>query len=286
MIPKIATFVWMSCRDSNVVLDNVARFRTLCPDWEIRLIDSIPDDVSVDVAEALKFVQRRASRAELLKWWALRETGGIVMDGDVGAIRSFQDLTVMRRFWASKNGGRDLSTHVMGASQQDALVRQTLEALIKTITIEKILEDSAETSTILAEWIEKNWRNRLYRTPEHYFSIFRQQGTASDFLKMSTEQQLSELNRLGGRIKTNIPPFAIKTWGLVPKEKESESVPIRVVPAQSSPVEEISAEEASRRLSICLDCQHFVPDTEECRQCPCRASRKVAGLRRCPLQKW
>ena len=118
MIPALAHFVWLGSTPPAWVLRHMAAFEVHNPGWEVRLHTDGTDDA--DLMRAYAVSDLWCQRADIMYAGLLRRFGGLVVDCDSLAVRSFDPLLTAGEFWTTRHppgvgGPRRLTNGMMGA---------------------------------------------------------------------------------------------------------------------------------------------------------------------------
>lgn len=215
-IPALAHFLWLGGPVPKMVRDNIDRFRQLHPDWDVRLWLGVPPGMPDDLMQALYSTHELCMRADIIRLWLLHENGGVYLDGDIFALRSFDELRGHESFAAFRLHGT-LNNAVLGSTAHSAGITRLIEEVRATFSRCPSATRRTAYGPDLLSRVHHRSPGLLRVLPAHYFYIFQTQGTALRFIAASEEDRRTMIDVVRDRISDREEPFAIHTWG-IPKE--------------------------------------------------------------------
>lgn len=129
MIPKIIHFCWLSNDPYPAKIKKcIDSWSAVLPDYEIRLwnFDTLGEHCNRWVREAYQH-KKYAFAADFVRVFALYNYGGIYLDSDVEAVKSFDRLLHLPYFFCQEAGGWAVEAACMGAEKGHPLFKSLLE---------------------------------------------------------------------------------------------------------------------------------------------------------------
>ena len=131
MIPKIIHYCWFGHGEMpQLAKDCIASWHQCMPDWEYKLWNEEAYDVNSHAYTREAYAAGKyAFVSDYVRLWALEREGGLYLDTDVLAFRSFEDLLANKAF-AGFEGSKHqpIGTCVMGSEPHGEWVSTMLEA--------------------------------------------------------------------------------------------------------------------------------------------------------------
>ena len=129
-LPRLAHFIWLGGRETapRWAVANVKRFAALHPGWQVRVWTDLPADMPPDLYRIAADCEFVCSRKDVLSYWLLYRHGGIYIDCDVVALRSFEPLLRYPSAFAGVQHDGRINCAIMGSlpgrrAMADALAR-------------------------------------------------------------------------------------------------------------------------------------------------------------------
>ena len=128
MIPKKIHYCWFGGKAKpKAVLDCIASWRKVCPDYEIVEWNETNFDVHINpYCEQAYSLKKWAFVSDVVRVYALSVHGGIYMDTDVEVVRNFDDLLHYTAFFGFE-GTQWVATSTMGAEAGNHIVGEFME---------------------------------------------------------------------------------------------------------------------------------------------------------------
>ncbi len=218
MIPKIAHWIWLNDNLPDWAARNINSFRTLHPDWIIRIWHDLPKEFPDSLRAIFDELLWYSSRSDILRYWLLWEYGGIYLDTDVVALRSFEPLRRHELFLAPcQPVGHDtphLACALMGSLPRSKPAWKILEACIERASTSEPPRRITYGPDLLS---------KLFRTPKdgaeilplHYFYAIPDRETAHRVWELDADARRKALADIVMRTHgVDHPPFSFHLWGV------------------------------------------------------------------------
>lgn len=215
--PKLAHFAWLGGPLPPFALENIERFRRLHPGWDVRVWMGIPDGMPEDLIEIIYSTPDLCMRADVIRYWLLHEFGGLYLDTDVYVFREMNALREHDFFVTRSHDKKNFFNSVLGCSPRSPAAAAVLKEVRESYRNRPAAIHRCHYGPNLFKRLHELQPGLLTILPEHYFYIFRTQGSAIKFAKASRLDQEAMLAAVSDRIADGVKPFAVHTWG-IPKE--------------------------------------------------------------------
>jgi len=130
-IPPFAHFIWFdhsSKKRPGWVDKIVGEFAILHPQWRVKVWDKVPAEFGDDqLVRRLADSHQFCMMSDILSYWLLWKYGGVYLDVDVVAVKSFDPLRHAHAF-VGRHKSRYVNCAVMGSEPQSWFASQCLEA--------------------------------------------------------------------------------------------------------------------------------------------------------------
>ena len=128
MIPKIIHYCWFGANEKpKAIVENIAKWKTLLPDYEIIEWNEHNFDICYNVLTKEAYENKKyAFVSDIARLYALSEKGGIYLDTDVEVLRPFDDLLDREYFFGREYSGV-IGTATIGASAQCPIIKEFLQ---------------------------------------------------------------------------------------------------------------------------------------------------------------
>lgn len=148
-IPKTIHYCWLSGEpypnDIQVCIDS---WHEIMPDYQIKLWDTNNFDVNAcDYTKEAMECKKYAFVSDYIRLYALYTEGGIYLDSDVKAIRSFDSLLEEKAFIGYESGGR-LGPWLIASEKGNPLIKELLDYYIGKSFYKKNGEKDLTPNTI------------------------------------------------------------------------------------------------------------------------------------------
>jgi mannosyltransferase OCH1-like enzyme len=157
MIPKIIHYFWFSNDPIPFKLQNcIDSWMQQMPDYEIRKWDTT--NVVIDCAFAQRALkdEKWAFLTDYFRFKILFEIGGIYLDSDVYALKSFNSLLIHESFWSSTDF-KKVDPFIIGAVPKNSVI---LECMNKYKSLSLEFTDYPTAPNVIKEIFEKNGYNQ------------------------------------------------------------------------------------------------------------------------------
>lgn len=222
MIPKIAHFIWFGTAPE-WVLKVVAEFKALHADWDVRLWTSIPRDMPDGIRRRLLPCDQICQWADIFAVWLLYKYGGVYLDTDAIAIRSFDPLLKLPGVTAftspHNNGDARLTNGLMGSAPKSAAFARCMRYIeesdppMRGPALQRRCYYGPDMLTELFKTLKEPGMTVL---PWHYFYPYtydeRQQ--AAQCWRSDPATRVALVDELRTRFSDGVAPFAIHLWGV------------------------------------------------------------------------
>ena len=219
MIPKLAHFFWFGSEPPYWACENVRAFREVNPTWRVglhsgRLFDN-------DLELAFDRCHLWCQVADIAYCDVLREQGGVVLDCDFVALRSFDPLLDRGPAWTTRHpptvgGARRLTNGVMGAEPHSSAMELACEEIARIGRDTKGPFRRCEFGpTMLTRLFGEGGMTIL---PHHYFYPWGVVGGEREQARLfwggCKILRQSMLHKIRDRFTDGERPFAVHLWGV------------------------------------------------------------------------
>jgi hypothetical protein len=221
-IPAQAHFTWLGGPMPRMMEDNIARFRSLHPCWEIRTWIGVPPGIPECLVRVIYSTPELCMRADIIRVWLLHELGGVYLDGDMFALRNFDELRKHESFIGRRSHGT-LNNAVIGATAGSEFTTRMLAEIRASFSrCPSARRRTAYGPDLLAR-IRYRANSVVTVLPAHYFYLFPTHESAMRFVRVGADEQRAQIDAMREHICDEVEPFAVHTWGI----PESEMPPGR-----------------------------------------------------------
>lgn len=129
MIPKIIHYCWFGEKPfPPIVVKCLESWKKILPDYELMLWNESNSPIHHPYVSAASSAKKYAFMADYVRFWALKNYGGIYLDTDVLVIKSFDELLGQTFFCGLENveSVKAVGACVMGAERDSQIVKQIL----------------------------------------------------------------------------------------------------------------------------------------------------------------
>lgn len=216
-IPPVAHFTWLGGPIPKIVQRNIAEFRALHPSWDVKLWAGVPPGMPDDLRVALYRTSELCMRADIIRLWLLHEYGGVYLDGDVIALRSFEELRGYDHFAGYRRHGT-INNAVLGAAPRSGAMQLLMEELRSSLNTPAAQQQRTMYGPDLLRRIHARQPGALNILPAHYFYIFNTHKTGAHFARATSSERRDLIEKVRDRISDGVEPYAIHMWG-IPREE-------------------------------------------------------------------
>ncbi|MBR3455924.1 MAG: hypothetical protein IKH26_11430 [Bacteroidaceae bacterium] len=138
MIPKKIHYCWFGgCPKPKDVLECIASWRKMCPDYEIVEWNETNFDVHINTyCEQAYSLKKWAFVSDVARLYALFSFGGIYMDTDVEVVRDFDDLLHYHAFFGFE-GTKWVATSTMASESDNPILKNFMDHYAQRTFIKK-----------------------------------------------------------------------------------------------------------------------------------------------------
>lgn len=211
MIPRKAHFIWFGKRPEWVE-KNIEAFRSLHPDWQIKLHSEKTDWLSYIPPSLRKTaidMEYCCSRADLLRYAILYEEGGLYLDADCLALRSFESLLDLKCFAGRHVKKRLVNNGVMGAVSGAGPLKHIL-AECQRIASNGQAEERTSYGPKLLTSLYGESNNGLKVLPSNYFYPVDNSRLAHKIWRKPEQERKQAIANL----RYSEPPYCLHLWGV------------------------------------------------------------------------
>lgn len=214
VIPKLAHFIWLGSPPPPTVLDNVTRFQELHPNWSVRLWRDLPENLPDEMRTVCKEAPLLCMVSDILRIWLLHQFGGVYLDCDVFALRSFEELRHFDHFVAYEKGTPVVTNSVVGASQRSDFVARLLERLQRLLGRDpNALIRTAFGPRLYSQLVREN-PERTNVFPTHYFAPFHNHATACEAISAEQQNPGHVFANFTSLFIDGVRPYAVHAYGI------------------------------------------------------------------------
>ncbi len=170
MIPKIAHFVWFG-KHRSWVQDNIDVFIRHHPDWDVRVytgtdnwLDLVPEALHKAAIDAPKL----CTRSDLISYGVLQKVGGVYLDVDCVALRSFDTLLDCDFFVGHQNDGQ-VNCAVMGSIPGSEAINKIVDSCIEIVKNKERITRMTFGPALLTRVFKDKEFERTDVFPKQYF---------------------------------------------------------------------------------------------------------------------
>jgi FkbM family methyltransferase len=219
-LPKRLHFVWLGSSPPRWQQDFMAKFEKLHPEWEIELWTGMPDGADPATRAAYEGAEYLCQRADLLRYWALFEQGGIYVDGDMLAERSLNPLRFLGPVWAARQHDGRINNACMGALPGHPTMRLILDSAVDVYKkrVRQGFSFPAKRAdygpNLLTRLKADGAASGLLTVHKHYFYPLDKRASAHNYWKAPAARRKKHHKALRKRFVDGEAPFMVHLWGV------------------------------------------------------------------------
>jgi len=219
MIPRLAHFFWFGEQVPVWVRMNVQAFKEMNPRWEVSLYHTWA--FSRDLGPAVDRCHLWCQVADIAYCDVLRQQGGVVLDCDTVAIRSFDPLLIWASPWTTQHpptvgGARRLTNGVMAGVAGGPTMTQACEEIARIARESKGRFRRTEFGPAMLTRLFSDGGMMLL--PHHYFYpwglLKGEREKAHAFWHAGEADRQQMLHGISKRFTDGEPPYAVHLWGV------------------------------------------------------------------------
>lgn len=220
VIPRKLHMVWLGSEPPALVQANITRLVELHPGWEFMLHTDLPESADPELCKAYDAAEQWCQRADIVRYVAMRDHGGIYIDSDCVPLRNLEPLLAVGPLWGARQADRRFNNCVMGCVRGCDAIEAVLEGVREAYRASVAAGNGgapikrADYGPNLLTRLKREGLDDLREVMKHYFMIYDRSKSAHNFLNASDEERQVALEAVKGRIHDDHLPFVIHLWGI------------------------------------------------------------------------
>lgn len=229
-IPRIIHLVWLGTMIPEWVRAFMKAVIDLHPQWEVKLHTDLPSSAGSELAEAYNSAEQWCQRADIVRYVALRDSGGIYIDADCVILRALDPLLKAGPFWAARQADNRFMNGFLGCEKGCKEIELIL-AQVVSVFRSGSSRRARYGPDMITRMVDFEKTIAINQLPKHYFAILDKQSSAHKFLHSNAQARAGRLNNLQGRIKDGVSPFLVHLWGYDGSSKSGVTLTQKAVSA-------------------------------------------------------